>query len=114
MGRLMRATSLDTSFEAELRGLILLFLLGDVYKRQLMTQALQHLAIQGFVTLQPDRSPAAFTITAEGESVVNHFRSRYAGQLFDTALETIERVGDLSTSELAQIIRSATPEGETR
>lgn len=25
----MRATSLDTSFEAELRGLILLFLLGD-------------------------------------------------------------------------------------
>ena len=29
MGRLMRATSLDTSFEAELRGLILLFLLGD-------------------------------------------------------------------------------------
>ena len=29
MGKLMRATSLDTSFEAELRGLILLFLLGD-------------------------------------------------------------------------------------
>lgn len=152
MGRLMRATSLDTSFEAELRGLILLFLLGDAAdadylgaldtitvnahtfgvgaenlngthrlasgelhtRTVLMTQALQHLAIQGFVTLQPDRSPAAFTITAEGESVVNHFRSRYTGQLFDTALETIERVGDLSTSELAQIIRSATPEGETR
>lgn len=148
----MRATSLDTSFEAELRGLILLFLLGDAAdadhlgaldtitvnthtfgvgaenlngthrlasgelhtRTVLMTQALQHLAIQGFVTLQPDRSPAAFTITTEGESVVNHFRSRYADQLFDTALETIERVGDLSTSKLAQIIKSATPEGETR
>ena len=98
MGKLMRATFLDTSFEAELRGLILLFLLGDAdylgaldtitvnahtfgvgaeslngthrlasaelhTRTVLMTQALQHLAIQGFVTLHPDRSPAAFTIT---------------------------------------------------
>lgn len=148
----MRCTSLDTRFEAELRGLILLFLLGEAAdadylgaldtitvnahtfevgednlngthrlasgelhtRTVLMTQALRQLAIQGFVKLQSGQTPVSFTITSEGEKVVNRLHSRYAGRLFDTALETIEQVGDLSTNELVEIIRSATLEGEAR
>ncbi|MDP9800086.1 hypothetical protein J2S49_000162 [Arcanobacterium wilhelmae] len=76
-----------------------------------MSQALKQLALRGLVAYvaKPD---VGFRLTSDGETVANEMRTGYANQLFASALDVLEHIGDASTTELTSLIISIDrPEG---
>lgn len=138
----MNLASLDTSFEAGLRALIYLFVMGEAAdaerlgtidtltikaetfslgaedlngphrlasgelhtRTSLMDTALRDLALRNLTTYLPDSSPAAFSISPSGESLVNRLHSAYAADFFAIAQEVMDRVDDASTTQLTKLI----------
>lgn len=85
---------------------------GELHTRtQLMSQALKQLTLRGLATFDSSVVQSGFRITNEGAQVVNQLRTDYADRLFTAALDTLEAVGEATTSQLAQIITAASAEG---
>lgn len=83
---------------------------GELHTRtSLISQALKQLTFQGLTYYDPSVTPAGFRITEDGARVVNQLRTNYAEQFFTAALDTLEAIGDATTTQLTQLITAATP-----
>lgn len=86
---------------------------GELQTRTcLLTAALRQLALHRLVQLDREISPDSFAITPTGTKLVNSLNTDYAQQLFETALETLERIEGKSLNDLDQIITTAASGGE--
>lgn len=87
---------------------------GELQTRtELMNRALKQLTLQRLTNYDQSATPAGFRISETGARLVNQLRNDYANRFFAAALDTLEVVGDATTTQLAKFINT-TPLSEVR